>query len=204
MKYKDKPQAQKQKKHDFFDSDRYWRLYYAAIDEDNMYSAEEIEDAQIELADRYLAARDIDKACYYYGMAAEHNVLAACKMASLFEDRIAKSENRHLNFDDPIKGYYCMAAIAYEDIIDTMSPRENQQYIKELPSGAEKYMNAVLFKHFPELGIPDADAEYDISDYLDEFGKNGGDEWLKRAAEHGSIDAIEYLKFCDEYRRKNG
>ncbi len=204
MKYKDKPQAQKQKKHDFFDSDRYWRLYYAAIDEDNMYSAEEIEDAQIELADRYLAAGDIDNACEYYGMAAEHNVLAACKMASLFEDRIAKSENRHLNFDDPIKGYYCMAAIAYEDIIDTMSPRENQQYIKELPSGAEKYMNAVLFKHFPELGIPDADAEYDISDYLDEFGKNGGDEWLKRAAEHGSIDAIEYLKFCDEYRRKNG
>ena len=189
MKYKDKPQAQNQEEQSFFDSDRYWRLYYAAINEDNMYSAAEIEDAQIELADRYLAAGDIDNACEYYGMAAEHNVLVACKMASLFEDRIAKSENRHLNFDDPIKGYYCMAAIAYEDIIDTMSPRENQQYIKQLPYGAEKYMNAVLFKHFPELGIPDADAEYDISDYLNVFGKNGREEWLKRAAEHGNNDA---------------
>ena len=203
MKYKDKPQAQNQEEQSFFDSDRYWDLYYAANNEDFNYSAEEIEDAQIELADRYLAAGDIDNACWYYGMATENNnVLAACKMASLFEDGIAKSENRYYSFDDPIKGFYSMAAIAYEDIIDTMSPRENQQYIKELPSGAEKYMNAVLFKHFPELGIPDADAEYAISDCMAIFGK--GDEWLKRAAEHGSIDAIEELKFRDEYRRKNG
>ena len=203
MKYKDKPQAQKQKKHDFFDSDRYWRLYYAAINEDNMYSAEEIEGAQIELGDRYLAEGDIDNAHEYYLMAAlDNSVLGACKLASLYEDRIA-----HLPYpcDDPkIQEYYSLAAIAYENIIDTMSPGENQQYIKELPSGAEKYMNAVLFKHFPELGIPDADAEYAISDCIARFGKNGGDEWLKRAAEHGSIDAIEYLKFCDEYRRKNG
>lgn len=204
MKYKDKPQAKNRGENDFFSSDRYWKLYYAAINEDFMYSAAEIEDAQIELADRYLAAGDIDNACEYYGMAAEDNVLVACKLASLCEDGIARHRNLYHNFDDPIKGYYCMAAIAYEDIIDTMSLRENQQYIKQLPSGAEKYMNAVLFKHFPELGIPDADAEYALSDYLYGFGKNGGDEWLKRAAEHGSIDAIEDLKFRDEYRRKNG
>lgn len=205
MKYKDKPQAKNRGKNDFFSSDRYWELYWAATNEDNMYSAAEIENAQIELAERYLAAWDIGSACEYYRMAAENNsVLAACKMASLYENGIVRSDELYYAnnlFDpikgyycmfDPIKGYYCMAAIAYEDIIDTMSPRENQQYIKELPYGAEKYMNAVLFKHFPELGIPDADAEYDISKYLAwrrQFDRS--DEWRKRAAEHNRNDAIE-------------
>ena len=43
MKYKDKPQAQNQEEQSFFDSHEYWELYYAAINEDNMYSAEECE-----------------------------------------------------------------------------------------------------------------------------------------------------------------
>ena len=195
MKYKDKPQAKNRGKNDFFSSDRYWELYWAATNEDNMYSAAEIENAQIELAERYLAAWDIGSACEYYRMAAENNsVLAACKMASLYENGIVRSDKLYYanNYFDPIKGYYCMAAIAYEDIIDTMSPGENQQYIKELPYGAEKYMNAVLFKHFPELGIPDADAEYDISKYLAWRRQlDRSDEWRKRAAEHNRNDAIE-------------
>ena len=196
MKYKDKPQNQKN--HGFFGSDRYWELYWAATNEDNMYSAAEIENAQIELADHYLAEGDIENAHEYYLMAAlDNSVLGACKLASLYEDRIVYRTNPRTCIE-----YYCMAAIAYEDIIDTMSPGENQQYIKELPSGAERYMNAVLFKHFPELGIPDADVEYAISNYLYYYGRfDRSDEWLKRAAEDGCYGAIETL---DEYRRKNG